>query len=579
MARAAYGETLRCERCFSPYKIIGADNAPQKRLLCNECGYAQDVIVITRAEPVTRWTLVDPDGTVRSFASRADVIAAVEAAQSIKPPEMDPETPREPQTPRLELIESERDVSKRLDEEPTQDPPPVAEHDDPEPGEYVSIKDVVVAPVVHPEPEPDVPSARVSRPPPLPPDLVAAASVTEPALALPKIQEAADPEPITPRDVESLDPEDLDSEPPPPVVKTVSIPPPVPKKRSVSPPPPAAKVESEPPAARKSDLPSKLTKTSEDVRSDEELIKDAVTVANSDPPPPAKPADRVDAVALMSRPPPPPATVKSTPPPRAAPRKAEDQSKPKLPTDEEPVARQAPQPEAQQKSLLVPLLVIGAVSVGAWYVWSNSKANDTPVSTPTAEPTASAQPLPPPAQSAQPLASVPRLVVSAAPSASTSTSIAPPTTGVPMSVAPIALSLPELLTAASSARKKGDNAAAKDLYNKVLAQHPGNVEANAGLASIARAEGDLATARASYEKALATSPGFYPAIIGLADTEWELGDRAAAQQHYQQILRLPNTPPDRVRERAGVNEPPKPVTTSAPAPTSGAPPDSDRQGP
>src|SRR5438093_1924739 len=101
MARAAYGETLRCERCFSPYKVVGADNAPQKRLLCNECGYAQDVIVITRAEPVTRWTLVAPDGAVKTFASQDELLEAVRASGVTQSVEQEPETPREPPTPRL----------------------------------------------------------------------------------------------------------------------------------------------------------------------------------------------------------------------------------------------------------------------------------------------------------------------------------------------------------------------------------------------------------------------------------------------------------------------------------------------
>jgi Tfp pilus assembly protein PilF len=527
MARAAYGETLRCERCFTPYKVVGADNAPQKRLVCNECGYAQDVIVITREEPVTRWTLVAPDGAVKSFATQEELIEAVRSSDA------EVETPREPPTPRLELVESERDLSKRME--------------DTDPGEYVSIKDVVVAqPVALPPEEPEPPPARVSKPPPLPPEVASTPSLTDPPLTLP---------------LESLDPAELDSEPPyidaelaPPSVRAMSVPPPVPKK----------KVQSEPPPQRKSDLPSKLTKTISDDRSDEELIKDAASVARSDPPPPAKTPERVDEKTLLSVK---PAPKKSIPPPvpqrKSTP--APVQSKPMLPADEEPVARQAPQPEAQQRSLLLPLLVIGLVSVGAWYMWSNAKSNDTPVSTPSAEPTASAAPLPPP--SAQPLVSTPRLVVSAAPSASATPSAS---TAISMTPAqPVPLSLPELLLAAGNARKKGDNAAAKDFYNRVLAQHPGNVEANAGLGSIARGEGDLATARASYEKALATSPGFYPAIIGLADTEWELGDRAAAQLHYQSILKMANTPPDRVRERAGIAEAPKPVPTSAP-------PDNDR---
>ena len=100
---------------------------------------------------------------------------------------------------------------------------------------------------------------------------------------------------------------------------------------------------------------------------------------------------------------------------------------------------------------------------------------------------------------------------------------------------------------------------------------PANVEANAGLGSVARSEGDLAAARASYEKALAGSPSYYPALLGLADTEWELGDRAAAEVHYKHLLDMPQTAPDRVRERAGV-VPPKPAPSPTEALTSAPPP-------
>jgi len=51
------------------------------------------------------------------------------------------------------------------------------------------------------------------------------------------------------------------------------------------------------------------------------------------------------------------------------------------------------------------------------------------------------------------------------------------------------------------------------------------------------------------------------AMLGLADTEWELGDRAGAQLEYKKLLEMPQSSPDRVRERAGVVAP-KP----APAP-------------
>jgi hypothetical protein len=566
MARAAYGETLRCERCFTPYKVVGADRAPQKRLLCNECGYAQDVIIIERAEPVTRWTLVEPNGTVRSFATQDELLEAVRTSgvrDAAPEHEPEPETPREPpptprelpeeeaKTARLEIVESAPDVTEKL-----RDDGEVPEVD---PGEYVSISEVVVAPLVTvpsdpPPPAPDVPPARVSAPPPLPADL------------LPKLGEALDASPETPPEITSLSDEDLDSDPPP-SARALSVPPPLPKKKSE--PPPASQ-----------DRPSRLTKTVGDERSDEELIADAVSVAPSVPPPDDDeervntdmlllPSKRIEVPPRKSEPPPLP--KKSVPPAPAA-KKSEvattQQSRPKLPSDEAAVARQAPQPEAQQRSLLLPLLAIGLLSVGAWYLWAGSKAGEATggATAPTTSTTAAA-----PTTPASVTASVPRLVVSAMPPGSAS---AAPSASV-AHLRPFPMSMPELLSAAATARKNGDNAAARDLYHKVLAQNASNVEANAGIGAIARAEGDLATARASYEKALATSPGFYPAIIGLADTEWDLGDRAAAQVHYQAILKMPNTPPERVRERAGVAEskpappPPAPMTTSAP-------PDNDR---
>src|SRR5438067_2405007 len=141
MPAAPYGETLRCERCFSPYKIVGAVEAPRKRLLCNECGHSEDVYVIQRTSPATRWTLIEPSGEVRVYASEDDLLEALRSAPRA---EVEPETPREPPRVALELVESERDLAASLgdDDVPTQeaqipsreelraaetvDPPPVA---------------------------------------------------------------------------------------------------------------------------------------------------------------------------------------------------------------------------------------------------------------------------------------------------------------------------------------------------------------------------------------------------------------------------------------------------------------------
>lgn len=108
----------------------------------------------------------------------------------------------------------------------------------------------------------------------------------------------------------------------------------------------------------------------------------------------------------------------------------------------------------------------------------------------------------------------------------------------------------ELLDRAGSARRSGDYTAARDFYERVLRQSPGNVEANGGLGDVARAQGDLAAAKASYERALATSPSYGPAQLGLADTEWDLGNRAGAQRRYAQIVeRLGDRAPERAKQR------------------------------
>ncbi len=537
MPAAPYGETLRCERCFSPYKIVGAVEAPRKRLLCNECGHSEDVYVIARTSPATRWTLIEPSGEVRVYASQEDLLDALKVAPRA---EDEPATPREPPRGALELVESERDLAARLGEDEiptqevetpsreevreaeTQDPPPVAPaptpppprpEEDRDPGEYVSLRDVVVAPVAESIPEHQV--ARKSLPPPLPPESMSA--IVDPPLAL------AEPGPELPAidSGETLPSEDLLSDPAPvvleadlapPSVRAVSVPPPLPPKRMSerpkSIPPPIAKIEKK-----------------------EEKKGEKKEEARSLPPKPKRPEPI--------------------------------QSAPEIVVDERPrVAKQVAQPEApQQRSLLLPAAAVALVVAGGWY-WYTQSNNDQGARATTA----------PTSETPQPSAVTPTTSATATvheqPSASASSDItilevasAPQTPANGGGAKTDMRSMPELLSAAGAARAKGNNTLAKELYGRVLLSSPNNVEANAGLGAIARSEGDLATARASYEKALAQSPGFYPAMLGLADTEWELGDRAGAQLEYKKLLEMPQSAPDRVRERAGVVAP-KP--TSAP---------------
>jgi Tfp pilus assembly protein PilF len=109
----------------------------------------------------------------------------------------------------------------------------------------------------------------------------------------------------------------------------------------------------------------------------------------------------------------------------------------------------------------------------------------------------------------------------------------------------------ELLDQAGAAKRKGDLATARDLYGKVLAMSPNNVEANGGLGDVAKAQGDLPAAKASYEHALASSPTYSPALLGLADVEWDMGNQAEAKRRYAQIVeRMGDRAPARAKERS-----------------------------
>jgi tetratricopeptide (TPR) repeat protein len=123
-------------------------------------------------------------------------------------------------------------------------------------------------------------------------------------------------------------------------------------------------------------------------------------------------------------------------------------------------------------------------------------------------------------------------------------------------------SVSAMLERAAKARAAGDRAGAADLYTRVLALHPGDADAHAGLGHLARAEGDLAKAKKHYESALGTSPRFSPALLGLADVEWDLGDKASAGRRYASLLAVHPNPPERARARAEETRgvaPPAPV--------------------
>lgn len=127
------------------------------------------------------------------------------------------------------------------------------------------------------------------------------------------------------------------------------------------------------------------------------------------------------------------------------------------------------------------------------------------------------------------------------------------------------LSLSDMLVRASTARRGGDNARAKELLTRALTLSPGNAEAYSGLGEVARAEGNMDAARSNFERALQSSPQYYPALMGLGDTLWDLGDRDGARRTYRVVVDTATSPPERAKERAGGGT--SPAGTEAPAPS------------
>ncbi len=92
------------------------------------------------------------------------------------------------------------------------------------------------------------------------------------------------------------------------------------------------------------------------------------------------------------------------------------------------------------------------------------------------------------------------------------------------------------LEQASAAVSHGNLDRAEQLYNAVLASHPGNTEALAGLADVARRRHDTATAEKLYKKVLADNPSYLPALAARADQKWDAGDRKGAVAMYRHLL-------------------------------------------
>lgn len=178
------------------------------------------------------------------------------------------------------------------------------------------------------------------------------------------------------------------------------------------------------------------------------------------------------------------------------------------------------------------LLLLGAVGLGAW---SSLRSGEEPAaaSVPSAEIAASApessatdtsQGAPP--ESAE---------VVAAPAQSAAPEETPPASEPPSrSQEPV--DYRTRLAAAARAAQAGELARAQGLYEGVLREQPGNVEAQAGLAEVLQRRGKTQQAAEHYEAVLANNPSYVPALLGRGDQLWSSGDRAGALQLYQRVV-------------------------------------------
>lgn len=146
------------------------------------------------------------------------------------------------------------------------------------------------------------------------------------------------------------------------------------------------------------------------------------------------------------------------------------------------------------------------------------------------------------------------------------------------------------LKAAQNALAAGELDRAERLFNSVLAKHPDNTEAIAGLGDVAKQRRDPAKAGEMYDKVLKGNPTYLPALIGSADQKWDSGDRAGALALYKRVLEQAGpgstygqraaariaqgagaAPAAAPEPRPAPSPPPSPSPSPAPKPTSDTP--------
>lgn len=124
------------------------------------------------------------------------------------------------------------------------------------------------------------------------------------------------------------------------------------------------------------------------------------------------------------------------------------------------------------------------------------------------------------------------------------------------------------LREASSAVRSGELAEAEQLFNAVLAEQPGNVEAISGLGDVARRRGDSAKAAKMYDRVLQQNPSYLPALLASADSKWDSGDRKGAVALYRRVAEQAGPGSEygaRATARIAQSEAPAPAAPAAPA--------------
>src|SRR5690606_5008007 len=71
-ARAAIEDLLTCESCHAFYYVERGEDGARTRLRCTSCGHSRDVLL--SGAKTGKWTVIDPDGQVRTFGAWEDLV-------------------------------------------------------------------------------------------------------------------------------------------------------------------------------------------------------------------------------------------------------------------------------------------------------------------------------------------------------------------------------------------------------------------------------------------------------------------------------------------------------------------------